>query len=126
MVMSGTLARYPNIQVLVPHAGAALPVLTSRIDTVASMLKKQQSSPMRDALRRLHFDLAGMPVPEMLMVLLNVADHSKIHYGSDWPYTPVSACHALANAIEKSPLLSSELLANIMYQNSKTLIGRFA
>lgn len=123
MVMSGTLGRYPNIKVLVPHAGAALPVLTSRIDTVASMLKKEQSTPMREALHRLHFDLAGMPIPEMLMVLLNVADHAKIHYGSDWPYTPIPACHALANAIEQSPLLSPELLSSIMYRNADTLFN---
>lgn len=123
MVLSGTLARYPNIQVLVPHAGAALPLLTSRIDTVTSMLRKEQGSPMRDALRRLHFDLAGMPVPEMLTVLLDVANHANIHYGSDYPYTPVQACHTLARAIENSPLLSNELLFKIMYQNSKMLLA---
>ncbi|WP_241127505.1 amidohydrolase family protein [Novosphingobium terrae] len=124
MVLSGMLTKYPSVQVLVPHAGAALPILASRIDVVASMQGKGPQPSMRDALKRFHFDLAGMPVPDMLSALLHVADPAKIHYGSDWPYTPVGACRALAKALDETPLLSPEMRANVMYRNAEALIGK--
>ncbi|WP_241127500.1 amidohydrolase family protein [Novosphingobium terrae] len=128
MVLSGTFARYPNIRLLVPHAGAALPILAGRIDAIAGMLAQgaRHAPPpaMHEALRRMHFDLAGMPVPHMLSTLLAVADHSRIHYGSDWPYTPVPACHALAAALEQTPLLSPQLRNAIMAGNAEALIGK--
>jgi hypothetical protein len=39
--------------------------------------------PVRDALISLYFDLAGAPIPELLDVLLRVADHNRIHFGSE-------------------------------------------
>ena len=32
MLLSGTLARYPGIRLIVPHAGACLPILAGRIE----------------------------------------------------------------------------------------------
>ena len=122
MVLSGALTRFPNIRLLVPHAGAALPILTSRIDAIAAMQGHGAPPSMREALRKMHFDLAGMPLPEMLSALLSVADPRRIHYGSDWPYTPVPACRALAKALDESPLLSPALRADIMYGNARTLL----
>lgn len=124
MVLSGTLARHPNMRLLIPHAGAALPILASRVDTIASMQGHGAPPSMREALRRMHFDLAGMPVPEMLTALLSVADPGRIHYGSDWPYTPVPACRALAKALDETPLLSPALRAAIMHGNAQTLLRR--
>ena len=124
MVLSGVLTRFPNMRLLVPHAGAALPLLTSRIDTIASMQGRGATPSMREALRRMHFDLAGMPLPEMLTALLSVADPARIHYGSDWPYTPVPACRALARALDETPLLSPALRAGIMHGNAEALLRR--
>ena len=124
LVLSGTLTKYPNIRLLVPHAGAVLPSLVSRIDAIAGMQGAGPKPSMREALRRMHFDLAGMPVPEMLTVLLNVADPSKIHYGSDWPHTPLPACRGLAKALDETSLLSTKLRTDIMFNNAAALVGK--
>jgi predicted TIM-barrel fold metal-dependent hydrolase len=95
MVLSGVFERYPDINVIVPQAGATLPVLAGRIELLLPMLSAPgvvQPPSLRSALRRLHFDLAGAPVPELLGALLQVADHDKIHYGSDWPFTHTLVC----------------------------------
>lgn len=122
LVLSGSLERYPNVRWIVPHAGAVLPVLASRVDVIgARAVGKTQ--PMRRALRQLHFDLAGMPLPEMLPALLSVADPERLHFGSDWPFTPLPECVNAAAALEASPLLAGSLLSDVMHRNAERLFG---
>ncbi len=129
MVLSGALQRHPNIRVIVPHAGAALPVLAARIDLVGPMLTPPDAPKppsMREALSKLHFDLAGTPIPEQLAALLSVADPRRIHYGSDWPFTPRAVCERLARALDDAPSLSGEFGARVMRGNAEQLFARDA
>ena len=48
----------------------------------------------------MHFDLAGVPVEEQLGALLGVADPSRLHYGSDFPFTPWQGCQFLAQQLQ--------------------------
>lgn len=121
MILSGTLARYPNLRVIVPHAGAALPILGNRIELLTGLAAKSSGAPpvdVRTALRRLHYDLAGAPVPEQLGALLQVADPGRIFYGSDWPFTPVEVCEELASQLEATTLLEGPLRESVMRGNA--------
>jgi predicted TIM-barrel fold metal-dependent hydrolase len=123
------LERHPELKVIVPHAGAALPVLANRIDLLLPILGEPGAPPpptMHDALRRLYFDLAGAPVPELLGALLSVADPSHIMYGSDWPFTPLRACQALAQRIDETPLLAGELREQVLTGNAAQLLPTLA
>jgi predicted TIM-barrel fold metal-dependent hydrolase len=126
MVLSGVLKRYPNLRVIVPHAGAALPMLTERIELLLPLLGQGGDAvSMRTAMRTLHFDLAGAPVPEMLGALLQVADPSHIHYGSDYPFTPADSCNALLK-IETTPLLDHAMRRRVLRDNSRALFPHLA
>jgi len=101
MVLNGTVARHPDIELIVPHAGATLPVLADRVAAFAFVL--QDLDPATDVYRdlgRLHFDLAGFPVPRQLdaVLALTTADH--LHYGSDFPFTPDAVVGMLADALD--------------------------
>jgi predicted TIM-barrel fold metal-dependent hydrolase len=85
-----------------------------------------QPPSLRSALRRLHFDLAGAPVPELLGALLQVADHDKIHYGSDWPFTPTLVCEKLLSSLTETPLLQGRLKKSIMRDNALRLFPRLS
>jgi len=129
MALSGVFERYPDINVIVPHAGATLPVLAGRIELLLPMLSapgSAQPPSLRSALRRLHFDLAGAPVPELLGALLQVADHDKIHYGSDWPFTPTQVCEELLSHLTETPLLQGRLKKSIMRDNALRLFPRLS
>jgi predicted TIM-barrel fold metal-dependent hydrolase len=129
LVISGVLERHPELRVIVPHAGAVLPVLANRIDLLLPILGEPGAPTppgMRDALRRLYFDLAGAPVPELLGALLSVADPSHIMYGSDWPFTPLGACQALAQRIDATPLLAGELREQVLAGNAAQLLPTLA
>jgi predicted TIM-barrel fold metal-dependent hydrolase len=125
LVLSGVLQRYPDLRIIVPHAGAALPVLASRVDMLAPILAEIGNGPnvpsLREALKILHFDLAGAPVEEHLAALLAVADRSRVHYGSDFPFTPLQGCQYLAQQLDTSRYLDEAALDAIFKDNAYDL-----
>ena len=85
--------RYPDIKLIVPHAGAFLSILADRD---AAFVKQQYNSDMFAALRHVYFDVAGTVFPRQLPMLLTLADEQHLVFGSDIPYTP--------------PLLASQMI----------------
>src|SRR5690606_31847388 len=70
---------------------------------------------MRD-LGRLHFDLAGYPLPRQFDALLTLTTLEQLHYGSDYPFTPEFAVAAsmerLSTVGEEPGTLLATLRAN--------------
>ena len=129
LVLSGALQRHPNMQVLVPHAGAALPVLAARVELLLPLLAVPGGPAvpsLRDALHHLHFDLAGAPVDELLTALLAVADPHRIHYGSDYPFTPANTCIELAALLDVTVALDDTQRTAIDADNARHLFPRLA
>jgi 6-methylsalicylate decarboxylase len=101
MVLNGVVARHPDIEVIVPHAGAALPVIADRVAAFAFIL--EDLDPGADVYRdlaRLHFDLAGFPLPRQLDALLALTTAEHLHYGSDYPFTPEAVVAMLAAPLD--------------------------
>jgi predicted TIM-barrel fold metal-dependent hydrolase len=125
LVLSGVLRRYPDLRIIVPHAGAALPVLAGRVDMLAPVLANTGNgadlASLRAALKILHFDLAGVPVEEQLAALLAVADPSRLHYGSDFPFTPWQACQYLAQQLHTSRHLDDAAIDAVFRDNADHL-----
>ena len=110
LVLNGTVARYPDLTLIIPHAGATLPLVADRVSTFARLL-----APDVDVLRdlgRLHFDLAGFAVPRQLEALLTLTTLDHLHYGSDFPFTPESVVAAAAERIDRVDSLVDALRTN--------------
>jgi 6-methylsalicylate decarboxylase len=88
LVLSGTLAAHPNVEVIVPHGGATLPMVADRVAVFCSLLEVDEDVDVLRDLARLHFDLAGYPLPRQLDALLTMTCPEHLHYGSDYPFTP--------------------------------------
>ena len=72
LVLNGIIAATPDVELIIPHAGATLPLVADRVNVFSRIL-----SPDVDVLRdlgRLHFDLAGFPIPRQLDALLDADD----------------------------------------------------
>jgi 6-methylsalicylate decarboxylase len=127
MLLSGVTLRYPNIRVIVPHAGAALSVLASRVDLQMPFFEANsahKSPNLHGELKKLYYDLAGAPLPELLSVLLQIADPHHIMYGSDWPYTALALCTDVTGKLDRTPLLAGDLREDVMYRNARTLFPK--
>lgn len=84
---------YPRIKFLVPHCGAALPLLASRIELFRSLWPGPNGEPpgeltTHEQLQRFWYDLAGYPLPTQAGTLKSVVGQQRIVYGSDYCWTP--------------------------------------
>lgn len=99
LVAAGVPNRFPRLRFIVPHAGAVLPSLISRVEMFAAggMLPRWADSPRWDSL---WFDLAGAPVPDQLPQLIRRFGTDRLLYGSDYCFTPPGMVGALAEGLD--------------------------
>ena len=111
LLLSGTLARHPDIRWIVPHAGGTLPFLAPRIAGISVLLGADDPAAVVAQLRRLHYDLAGSASAPVVAALLNFVDRSQVLYGSDWPFTPEPIVGAALGWVtgHESPITQAEL-----------------
>ncbi|WCE06237.1 amidohydrolase family protein [Pseudoxanthomonas sp. JBR18] len=129
LILKGTLERYPDIRLIVPHAGAMMPVLIDRIVGLSPALglpKPLDPEHVMSLMRRMHYDLAGYPVPRLLGALLQIADPDRLHYGSDWPFTPDPVVQRCSRQLDETPLLAGELRSKVLRDNAAALFPRLA
>ena len=125
LVLNGVIARYPAIEWIIPHGGAALSVVVDRMAGFSAVARAGPDSPRIDvlgAVQRMHYDLAGFPLPHQLPALLGLVGTDKLLYGSDWPFTPAAAVTVLAAALDRTDLVD----AAILRANALRLFPRFA
>jgi predicted TIM-barrel fold metal-dependent hydrolase len=114
LVMSGTLTRHPDLRLIVPHAGAALPVVADRVAMFSLALGTDPSIDVLGDLANLHFDLAGTALPRQLDALLRLTTADHLHYGSDFPFTPDFAAEILTGQLDAAGALTSPLRDNTL------------
>ncbi len=129
LILSGAMDRWANLRLIVPHAGAAIPVLADR---AASMIPLLELGPDMDGprffahLKRLHYDLAGQPIPRLLPALLSLADTDRLLYGSDYPFTPRPFVGRLAALLGETTLFDDASRAKVANGNALRLFPRFS
>ncbi len=101
LVLNGTVARHSGIEFLIPHAGATLPMVADRVSAFSLLLDVDPAVEVLRDIGRLHFDLAGFPVPRQLDALLTLTTLEHLHYGSDYPFTPEFAAAMAGDRLAK-------------------------
>ena len=114
LVLNGTVAEHPGIEFLIPHAGATLPVVADRVNVFARLLAVDPAVDVLRDLGRLHFDLAGFPVPRQLDALLALTTIEHLHYGTDYPFTPEFAAAIGADQLAAVGDPPGSLLATLL------------
>lgn len=90
--------------------GAFLSILTDRFESFALMLRFADSDRRADIMEDMahaYYDAAGFSEQKQLeMLLLRNVDESHLFYGSDTPYTDITACVGQAEALEQTAKLT--------------------
>jgi predicted TIM-barrel fold metal-dependent hydrolase len=125
MILRGTLRRRPHIRVLVPHVGAALPVLADRVQAfTAAFARGDDPIDVHAELRGMWFDVAGAPLPNALAALLRLAGPQRIVYGSDLPFAPASVVERVAADLLETGLLDDTARQALVRANALALVPR--
>lgn len=106
LFVSGTMKKCPNLTIILPHAGGALPPLIDRFSNFASLILGGSGDVDPETVkatlkRQFYFDLAGFVFPDQIYGLLRYVNASRILYGSDYPYTPAASVINLASVANK-------------------------
>lgn len=86
LIFSGVLDRFPRLDVVLPHAGGALPFLWARLQRGQRVRPEAQDRaklPVRDYLRRFHYDTIGHD-PQVVRQLVDVVGADRVMLGSDY------------------------------------------
>ena len=127
MVQNDTFSRYPDIKWVIPHAGAFLPILADRFESFALMLRfadPDRRADIREDMAHVYYDTAGFSEQKQLEMLLRCVDDSHLLYGSDTPYTDISACFGQAEALENTEKLTHEQKKKLFTENAAALLPR--
>jgi predicted TIM-barrel fold metal-dependent hydrolase len=81
LIVSGTLDKYPNLRMVIAHAGGAFPYIVGRLDFRAPTLPKLQY-PMKDYIRRFYFDSLAF-YPPTLDYLITLVGSDRVVVGTD-------------------------------------------
>ena len=125
LLANGTLEKFPNLKIVVPHCGSFLPYMKQRAGAMFQMLASMNlMEPVNfaESLSKLFFDTAGDPMPEQFDMLLKIASLDKIIFGTDYPYVPAQVI------LRKKKLFDAELARRgvtqkIYSDNAKILLG---
>ncbi|MBL3716878.1 amidohydrolase family protein [Lactococcus garvieae] len=118
LVEAGIFQDFPNIKIIVHHAGAMVPFFSERIKHI---LPESQA----EDFRKFYVDTAILGNPTALELAIEYFGIERVLFGTDAPLgiAPSGATQVIIEAIEKLPLSSSDKRANYS-DNFKNLIKR--
>ncbi len=86
LVFGGVMDRFPRLNIVLPHAGGALPYVAGRMQhgqAVRPELQGRAERPFMEYLRRFHYD-AITHAPELLRFLIDLVGVDRVMLGSDY------------------------------------------
>ncbi|UJR07979.1 hypothetical protein I4U23_012258 [Adineta vaga] len=124
LVLTGIRATFPDVKIILSHAGGTLPFLAQRI-TMASNIPSLQcprnARQILDDFRSFYYDTALSSSVPQLKALLAFADPSKILFGSDVPYAPLTTAMDTTKNLDAFFQKNDQLLLSINRDNARLL-----
>ena len=129
LIFAGTLTRYPDIRMIIPHAGGALTAIAERIAGFSTLpfLKQKPAggaAEVKRVLASLYYDLAGSASDGSIERLRRLTSVKNILFGSDFPFTPDAGIDANVEGFRTLSGLTASEHEDIAKENAKRLFPR--
>lgn len=128
LVLHGIPRRYPNLKIILSHAGGFVPYAAHRIayNAGANPLVPTDIGPQQilDDLAGFYFDTAMSSSPTALPSLLAFTSPSHILFGSDWPYVPNEGISYFTDFLDAAHGLDQAGHDEINRTNAEALLPR--
>ena len=128
LIYSGTMERYPDVSIILSHAGGAVPYLAWRLTrgeiTIPSL---SEAAPVGVLNYLLHFyyDTAMASNPITFGSLTKLVDFSRIVFGTDYPYMKDQSVGIFLKEIENYPGFDQKAKSAILRDNALGLFPHF-
>jgi aminocarboxymuconate-semialdehyde decarboxylase len=115
LIFSGTLDRFPAIQIVLAHAGGQLPYISGRLEQGFKVRpecqRKIQRSPI-DYMKRFYFDTIAHS-PEVLRFLISAVGADQVLMGTDYPF----------DMADPNPLRTIDAVPGLTPEERKKIFG---
>lgn len=125
LVQSGIVHRYPNLKIVLSHAGGFVPYASHRLAAALSVEAQRSPLEVLEDLASFYFDTALSGSPAALPSLLAFAKPGHVLFGSDWPFAPDIAVHYFTAQLDGFGALDAAGHAAIDRVNALALFPRF-
>ncbi len=120
LILSGTLEKYPRLQLIIGHMGEMLPVMMDRADQTMPTHETQLPRSIAQTLRdQVHITTSGIFTRAPLAAALATFGLDNILFSVDYPYAPNQPGHAFLAGLQLPPAD----LAKLAYGNADRLLG---
>jgi predicted TIM-barrel fold metal-dependent hydrolase len=121
LILSGTLERHPNLKLVCPHVGGALPYVIGRVDHQTMVLKRGAEKIRRapsEYLKRVYFDTVS-PIGMAIRYGYDFVGPDKMLYSSDHPWVDPGVIVKEVKSLQLPPEHEAKLFGG----NAKALFG---
>lgn len=121
LIFGGVLDAFPKLEVCLPHAGGALPILRGRMDRGFEVRDecKTVPRPPSEYLRRFTYDTISYSAP-ILEDLVRLVGAERIMMGSDYCFD--IACNDPVGTVNEVKSLTARQRAQILWENAARLL----
>lgn len=124
LVQSFALRRFPNLQIILSHAGGFVPYASYRLALVLAAESGRTLPDVLDDFRSFYFDTAISGTPAALPSLLAFAKPGHVLFGSDWPFLPAPAVGYFTSQLDAYGGLDADGHAAIDRRNAEALFAK--
>jgi predicted TIM-barrel fold metal-dependent hydrolase len=126
LVASGAMQRYPDLKIILSHAGGFVPYASHRLALTLTIQTQRSVPELLDDLARFYFDTAISGTPAALPSLLAFAKPGHVLFGSDWPFMPAVAIGYITGQLEVYGALDADGHAVIDRRSAERLFPQLA
>jgi 6-methylsalicylate decarboxylase len=123
LVQNGVVRRYPNVRIILAHAGGFVPYASHRLAAVIGAETQRSLFEVLEDFTSFYFDTALSGSPATLPSLLAFAKPGHVVFGSDWPYAPEIAVAYVTSQLDAYGAIGADGHAAIDRGNAEALFG---
>ena len=124
LVYNGVLRRYPNLRIILSHAGGFLPYAAHRVGVLANVSRGLDTTTVLEDLASFYFDTAMSGSPTVLPSLIAFAGIERVLFGTDWPYARGTSVEYFTDNLDRYDGLNPAEHHAINRGNAESLIPR--
>lgn len=128
LVYNGVIAKYPDVKIVLSHAGGYLPYVAQRFVDLGSLWVEPVRKPAEILadLKSFYFDTALSASPYALPSLLAFAEPGHVLFGSDYPWAPTEVIESFNDHLDATTLLTDGQRQAIYSESAEKLFSDVA
>lgn len=125
MILHRRLQQFPDVKIILSHAGGTLPLLARRATMIAlpEFGSAMSAEDILGQAKRFYFDLALSGGPEVLPLILGFAEKGHVLFGSDYPHAPVPLSKGFTKFIDEYTM-DEDMRKEVYYGAAEKLFPR--